>query len=166
DPRPICDSGDACTRLSDVVHAARFCHGGATGSIVDEALLMLAKHPQPDTRTKPPCRYGLSCHIRTAEHLARFSHPEKGAVKADSARGGKTEVSSKTDASRGTTGSTGRPLDVSSGGSGLGGAGGPLAPKAPVVRPWSASADPTPSTPAPPAVPRVAKDEGRDPNPV
>lgn len=81
DPRPKCREGTICNSLSDVMHAARFDHGtpeGKADSIVEDALLMLAKHPEPSSKTKPPCRYGAACHLRNAEHLARFSHPEKG----------------------------------------------------------------------------------------
>jgi len=153
DPRPKCQQGLECDCLSDTIHAARFNHGSPEGkeSIVDEALLMLAKHPQPDSKTKPPCRYGATCHLRTAEHLARFSHPEKGGA-VPVPRAGGTGGPSGT--STGGSSGTGR---TSGGGiTSPGRTGGTLPKPGGTTRPWSATPHKDPTTD--PSVSRITEE--------
>ncbi|CAE7674654.1 unnamed protein product [Symbiodinium sp. KB8] len=143
DPRPLCpDSGAGA-------HAARYrsaatAEGDASDpSVVDEALLQLALHPpEQDERSKHPCRYGASCHIRTPDHLARFSHPETGP--GPSRPTGPTGVSGA-----GTSAARGLPATGSREPSGASGAAGrtTLGTKVVPARPRSAHDKPSDPTP-------------------
>eukprot|EP00931_Biecheleriopsis_adriatica_P023344 TRINITY_DN14762_c2_g2_i1.p1 TRINITY_DN14762_c2_g2~~TRINITY_DN14762_c2_g2_i1.p1 ORF type:complete len:1192 (-),score=243.16 TRINITY_DN14762_c2_g2_i1:140-3634(-) len=82
DPRELCPGGASSSKRRNPRYryedeAVEADAAGESFSLVDEALLQLAKHPpEPEQRPRNPCRYGATCHIRTPEHLARFSHPE------------------------------------------------------------------------------------------
>lgn len=66
DNRPECKYGASCSRTHNAEHMAQYLHPAVQPS---------QAQARPSAKVLPKCKYGSSCYQKSADHLAKFSHP-------------------------------------------------------------------------------------------